>query len=247
MTLSGAIFIDRKNNARAIQSVAAAGETIRRRGTSVWMFPEGTRTSKPVPDLLPFKKGAFHLAIQSGVPITPVVCEHYWKLYHAGTLESGNLKIKGTHSSKPFSFASMFIKYVDCIVLPPVPTTGLTTSDASELARKVREQMLSALYEISNYIPETSTSISEAKLVERASSSSTEKARLPVAESSPLPDTAPKEVKRESPSSSTVVVPLAIDTSAGVFVRHDGSDTGVSTEEDEGMVLVGRPDSDASS
>lgn len=97
MTLSGAVFIDRKNNTRAVQSVAAAGDTMKQRGTSLWLFPEGTRTNQEKTDLLPFKKGAFHLAVQAGVPITPVVCEHYWRLYHKGTFESGHLKIKGVY------------------------------------------------------------------------------------------------------------------------------------------------------
>lgn len=95
MTLSGAIFIDRKNNARAIASVAAAGQTMKDRGTSVWVFPEGTRTLGEKSDMLQFKKGAFHLAVQAGVPITPVICENYWRLYHKGTFESGKLKVKG--------------------------------------------------------------------------------------------------------------------------------------------------------
>lgn len=95
MTLSGAVFIDRKNNTRAVQSVAAAGETMKQRGTSLWLFPEGTRTNKEKADLLPFKKGAFYLAVEAGVPITPIICEHYWRLYHKGTFNSGHLKVKG--------------------------------------------------------------------------------------------------------------------------------------------------------
>lgn len=43
MQLSGAVFVDRGNNAAAVRSLAAAGETIRSRHTSLWMFPEGTR------------------------------------------------------------------------------------------------------------------------------------------------------------------------------------------------------------
>jgi lysophosphatidate acyltransferase len=96
MTFSGAVFVDRGNNSRAVQSLRAAGEAIKARGTSLWMFPEGTRSLRPQPDLLPFKKGAFHLAIQAGVPVVPVVCEHYWSLYHSKVFETGVLKIRGT-------------------------------------------------------------------------------------------------------------------------------------------------------
>ena len=95
MTLSGAVFIDRKNNSRAVQSVAAAGQLMKERKISIWVFPEGTRTLSEKSNLLPFKKGAFHLAIQAGVPIIPVICQNYWHLYHKGTFESGTLKLKG--------------------------------------------------------------------------------------------------------------------------------------------------------
>jgi lysophosphatidate acyltransferase len=44
---------------------------------SVFIFPEGTRSYSEKPDLLPFKKGAFHLAIQAQVPIVPVVVANY--------------------------------------------------------------------------------------------------------------------------------------------------------------------------
>lgn len=64
--------------------------------TSLWLFPEGTRSMRKHHDLLPFKKGAFHTAVQAGLPVTPVVCENYWRLYHKGHLEGGELKIRGT-------------------------------------------------------------------------------------------------------------------------------------------------------
>ena len=57
MTLSGSVFVDRGNNAAAVRSLEAAGETIRTRHTSLWMFPEGTRTMRPHHDMKPFKKG----------------------------------------------------------------------------------------------------------------------------------------------------------------------------------------------
>lgn len=67
------------------------------RRTSIFIFAEGTRHSEETPDLLPFKKGAFHLAQKAGVPIVPVVCENYWRLYHKGVFESGKLKVRGKH------------------------------------------------------------------------------------------------------------------------------------------------------
>jgi lysophosphatidate acyltransferase len=91
----GNIFLDRSNPQMAVQSLKEAGETMKQRKTSVWIFPEGTRTIHQEPTMKPFKKGAFHVAVQSGLPIVPVVCENYWKLYRTGVFEGGTLKIKG--------------------------------------------------------------------------------------------------------------------------------------------------------
>ena len=67
------------------------------------MFPEGTRHSARETGMLPFKKGAFHLAIQAQVPIIPVVCQNYWHLYRKGTFDSGKLKLAGAHLHHPLS------------------------------------------------------------------------------------------------------------------------------------------------
>lgn len=66
----GYISIDRSNRKSAFESLARAADTIRN-GTSVLIFPEGTRSRDG--SILPFKKGGFVLAVDSGVPIVPVV------------------------------------------------------------------------------------------------------------------------------------------------------------------------------
>lgn len=101
LSASGAVFVDRGNNEKAVRSLAAAGEAMKLRGTSLWLFPEGTRSMRPDSDMLPFKKGAFHLAVQAGVPIVPVVCENYWRLYRTNTFESGTLTIRGASGLVP--------------------------------------------------------------------------------------------------------------------------------------------------
>jgi lysophosphatidate acyltransferase len=95
MQAAGAVFVDRGNNAVAVRSLQAAGEEIKRCHTSLWVFPEGTRTSRPYHDIRPFKKGAFHLAIQSGLPIVPVVAENYWNIYRQGHFNSGTFRVRG--------------------------------------------------------------------------------------------------------------------------------------------------------
>jgi 1-acyl-sn-glycerol-3-phosphate acyltransferase len=69
MAVAGFIPIDRKDRASAIRSLGRASETIRR-GASVILFPEGTRSRDG--RLARFKRGAFHLAFDAGVPVVPV-------------------------------------------------------------------------------------------------------------------------------------------------------------------------------
>jgi 1-acyl-sn-glycerol-3-phosphate acyltransferase len=95
-----------------------------RAGMSVMMFPEGTRSKDA--ELLPFKPGAFELAIRAGVPVLPVA-------------------LAGTHSCRPkgskwFGRARAIAK-----VLPPVSTEGLTVEDAPALAARVRELIAAEL------------------------------------------------------------------------------------------------------
>lgn len=66
----GHISIDRTDRERAIESLAEAARQIRERRVTIVMFPEGTRSRTG--SLRPFKKGAFVLALQAGVPIVPV-------------------------------------------------------------------------------------------------------------------------------------------------------------------------------
>lgn len=70
-------FVDRSNSAQARATLDALVNRIRA-GTSLLIFPEGTRSATPV--LGPFRKGAFHLAVQSGVPIVPVVLRNTGEL-----------------------------------------------------------------------------------------------------------------------------------------------------------------------
>ena len=64
------VFIDRSNSTQSRAALDALRDRMRS-GTSIMIFPEGTRMPTPEPG--PFKKGAFHMAMQVGVPIVPVV------------------------------------------------------------------------------------------------------------------------------------------------------------------------------
>jgi 1-acyl-sn-glycerol-3-phosphate acyltransferase len=69
MMAAGVIFIDRKNKSRAIRSMRIAARKINK-GKNIMIFPEGTFDGSE--GLLPFKKGAFHLAMQAQTDILPV-------------------------------------------------------------------------------------------------------------------------------------------------------------------------------
>jgi 1-acyl-sn-glycerol-3-phosphate acyltransferase len=69
LSIGGHVAVDRGNRARAVASLRRAGEIVRG-GTSLLVFPEGTRSKDG--RILPFKKGPFVLAVEAGVPVVPV-------------------------------------------------------------------------------------------------------------------------------------------------------------------------------
>jgi putative phosphoserine phosphatase/1-acylglycerol-3-phosphate O-acyltransferase len=75
--LAGVAFIDRSNPAKAREALTPAIEKLRD-GMSLVLAPEGTRSATP--RLGPFKKGAFHIAMQAGVPMVPIVLENAGEL-----------------------------------------------------------------------------------------------------------------------------------------------------------------------
>ncbi|KAI5307524.1 1-acylglycerol-3-phosphate O-acyltransferase [Ascosphaera atra] len=126
MALSHTVFLDRANRTTAIKTMSGAADKIRNQKQSVYLFPEGTRSYSAEPVMLPFKKGAFHLALQAGVPIVPIVAENY----------SHILNIK----KREFGSGSIRVK-----VLPPIPTEGMTPTDVDNLVTNTRESMLAVL------------------------------------------------------------------------------------------------------
>ena len=86
-------------------------------GISVMMFPEGTRSSTR--ELLPFKDGAFHLAIRAGVPVLPIA-------------------LAGTRAMRP-KHSRWFGKAHACAkILAPIATTGMTLADVAVLRDRSR-------------------------------------------------------------------------------------------------------------
>jgi lysophosphatidate acyltransferase len=221
MSLSGAVFLDRGNNAKAVQSLQAAGDHMKKNRISLWLFPEGTRTLRENHDMRPFKKGAFHAAVQAGVPVIPVVCENYWRLYHKGVFESGELKIRGKNGFSYF-MGDLYQLITVTRVLPPIPTAGLENSDVAQLAIQTREKMVAVLHEISTPASNDTPPPPPSKRVASPLSSQTSEI----------------SVKATSELGSERQIPTPEGSIASS--RKEGSENGMETEEDEGMVLVGR-------
>ena len=122
--LSGNLIIDRDHARTALHSLERAAETMRREGLSVWFMPEGHRNSGP--ELLPFKSGAFRLALAAGVPIVPVV---------AGPLAAiCDMKRRRARPGK-----------LPVRVLAPIETRGLAAKDLPGIVARVRSDMQQAI------------------------------------------------------------------------------------------------------
>jgi 1-acyl-sn-glycerol-3-phosphate acyltransferase len=116
--------IDRSNRERALQTTEAATSRIRS-GTSFGVFAEGTR-AKPG-ELLPFKKGAFYMAANAGVPIVPIAIKNSDYLMGKGTGEARS----GT---------------IEFVILPSVSTAGCSTDEEIRgLVEKVRSLIAAEL------------------------------------------------------------------------------------------------------
>lgn len=116
--LAGNVLIDRGNPHKARRAMLTTTHTLQHADTSIWVFPEGTRNLGK--GLLPFKKGAFHMAIAAGVPIVQVCISNYVTHMQLNRWDSGDVLIRS---------------------LPPIPTAGLTSDDIAPLMQTCQVQM----------------------------------------------------------------------------------------------------------
>ncbi|WP_339414517.1 1-acylglycerol-3-phosphate O-acyltransferase [Pseudomonas sp. EA_35y_Pfl2_R5] len=116
--LAGNVLLDRGNAIRAKQAMLTTTDTLKHKDTSIWVFAEGTRNLGK--GLLPFKKGAFQMAIAAGVPIIPVCVSTYVNHIQLNSWNSGEIMIRS---------------------LPAIPTAGLSQDDLPQLLETCRTQM----------------------------------------------------------------------------------------------------------
>ena len=104
MLMADLVPVDRRNREAAVNSMRDA-EKVMARGLNMTVFPEGTRS--PDGRLLPFKKGPFYLAMDSGVPIVPVTILGSESLMPKGssTIHPGLVRLKFHQPISPAQFA----------------------------------------------------------------------------------------------------------------------------------------------
>jgi HAD superfamily hydrolase (TIGR01490 family) len=121
--LADVAFVDRGNTAQAKAALEPAVQRLRE-GISLVIAPEGTRSATPA--LGRFKKGAFHVAMQAGVPVVPIVIRNAGELMWRGasTVREGTVQIT---------------------VLPPIPTDGWSVDELDKHVEEVRDRYVDTL------------------------------------------------------------------------------------------------------
>jgi len=120
---AGHIFVDRSNPRAARTAVMEALERLGN-GVGILFFAEGTRSNDG--RLLPFKKGAFRLAIEQQLPILPVT-------------------VSGTRNILPARTLRLFPGRGTMTIHPPIETAGMDMSNMDTLIEQSRAAIASAL------------------------------------------------------------------------------------------------------
>lgn len=123
MRYLGCIFLDREN-ARSAMASLREGTELLKKGYSITIFPEGTRSRGD--EMGDFKNGAFKMAEKAKVPLIPV-------------------RINGTY--KVMEANKMWIKpaEVTLTILPPIPTAGLSREELKALGTTIRDEIAAAV------------------------------------------------------------------------------------------------------
>ncbi len=130
MRTIGIIEIDRASGISSRQAIVEGVKIAADRGYSLIVFPEGTRSTQG--DLLPFKKGAFRIAIDTGLPVVPVII--------SGT------ELINRPGSKIFRPGTARV-----VICDPIETSGMTNKDnLNDLVRRVEASMNKKYQELRN-------------------------------------------------------------------------------------------------
>ncbi|MBI3568257.1 MAG: 1-acyl-sn-glycerol-3-phosphate acyltransferase [Gemmatimonadetes bacterium] len=116
MRMAGDISIRRGERSSGAQALLAARDRLAKR-VSVMVFPEGTRSRDG--SMLPFKDGAFRVAIETGTPILPMVVAGTRRAMAKGSMRFARARAR-------------------LLVLPPIDTAGLSIADVATLRERTR-------------------------------------------------------------------------------------------------------------
>ncbi|MFA5668769.1 MAG: lysophospholipid acyltransferase family protein [Balneolaceae bacterium] len=119
--LTGQVFIKRHDKEHSIATLQKALNRIKDNNLNLVLAPEGTRKHKGI--IGPFKKGAFHMALQLGYPIVPIYFDGNGALSHKGSIMARSGKIVAT-------------------IHPPVETSSWDVETIDEHIADVREMYL---------------------------------------------------------------------------------------------------------
>jgi 1-acyl-sn-glycerol-3-phosphate acyltransferase len=120
LAATGAVSIDRSKKQEALKRLNE-GQSKLADGWSVLIYPEGTRS--PDGNLQPLRKGAFLMAVNTGVPILPVT-------------------VNGAHKVIPKKTLNVTPGHVTVTIGDPIETEGLTEDDVQALSDKTRDAIL---------------------------------------------------------------------------------------------------------
>ena len=120
----GSIPVDRSNPFKARRSMDRALKALRARAISLILFPEGTRSDDG--RLLPFKRGVFHIALHSRLPLVPVA-------------------VRGSFEAMPPSSMSLTHTQIQVTIGQPIETKALTDKDCTTLLKDAHDRIQSLL------------------------------------------------------------------------------------------------------
>lgn len=123
--LAGNVLVDRGNAVKAKKAMLTTTDTLQHKDMSLWVFAEGTRGHGK--GLQPFKKGAFLMAINAGVPIIPICSNNYVRGMNLNRWHSGKVIIRS---------------------LAPIPTAGMTADDLLALMADCQARMAACIDEL---------------------------------------------------------------------------------------------------
>lgn len=127
--LAGNIMIDRKKSKASINAMSETTEAIKHHNTSIWVFPEGTRNKGN--NLLPFKKGAFHMAKQADAPIIPICASAYPKHINLNKWHAGEVRVR---------------------ILPSVETKFVSKENLNDLCEEIHTRMAQTIEDLNQKV-----------------------------------------------------------------------------------------------